>query len=144
MIDLHEILDRMNLDQKINYDRIMQKMVKNWQQNEQRPKILLHACCAPCGTYTLEYLTQYADVTIYYANSNVHPRDEYKRREYVIQKFVHEFNENTGNNVKFIPAPYEPQNYLAAVRGLEEEPEGGERCRACFGLSVRYSCAKSR
>ena len=62
MIDVEEILSKMNPNQKINYDRVMQKMVKVWEADQKRPTILMHTCCAPCSTYTLEYLTQYADV----------------------------------------------------------------------------------
>ena len=54
MIDVEEILSKMNPNQKINYDRVMQKMVQVWEKNEQRPTILMHICCAPCSTYTLE------------------------------------------------------------------------------------------
>ena len=65
---------------------------KRWskfgKKNEERPTILMHVCCAPCSTYTLEYLTKYADVTIYFANSNIHPKAEYHKRAYVTQKFV--------------------------------------------------------
>ena len=57
MIDVEEILSKMNPNQKINYDRVMQKMVQVWEKNKQRPTILMHVCCAPCSTYTLEYLT---------------------------------------------------------------------------------------
>lgn len=143
MIDLHEILDKMNPNQKINYDRILQKMISNWEQEGRRPTILLHSCCAPCSTYTLEYLTKYADVTVYYANSNIHPRAEYQRREYVQRKFIYDFNKKTGNNVKFIAAKYEPQEYFVAVRGLEKEPEGGNRCRACFSYRLDLVAAKA-
>lgn len=132
MIDVEEILAKMNKNQKINYDKVMQKMVKKWEEADTRPRILLHSCCAPCSTYTLEYLTKFADVTVYYANSNIHPRAEYQRRKYVQQKFIHDFNENTGNNVRFISAPYEPQEYFEKVRGLEKEVEGGARCRVCY------------
>ena len=93
----------MNPNQKINYDRVMQQMAKRWAQEEVRPKILVHVCCAPCSTYTLEYLTQYADLTVYFANSNIHPKDEYL-----------------------------PSEYFQKVHGLEDEPEGGERCTVCF------------
>ena len=99
MIDLQDILAKMNLNQKINYDKVMMKMVSTWQKDQIRPKILLHSCCAPCSTTTLERMTEFADVTIYFANSNIHPRAEYQRREYVQQKFIHDFNEKTGNNV---------------------------------------------
>jgi predicted adenine nucleotide alpha hydrolase (AANH) superfamily ATPase len=143
MIDLHQILDKMNSNQKINYDKILQKMIKNWRMNQQRPKILLHSCCAPCSTYSLEYLTRYADVTIYYANSNIHPRAEYQRRKYVQQKFIHDFNEKTGNQVSFLAAPYRPQEYFENVRGLEKEPEGGRRCRACFTYRLDLVATKA-
>lgn len=143
MIDLQEILAKMNLNQKINYDKVMMKMVATWQKNELRPKILLHSCCAPCSTTTLERLTEFADVTVYFANSNIHPRTEYQRREYVQQKFIHDFNEKTENNVQFLAAPYKPQEYFQAVRGLEKEPEGGDRCRACFDYRLDMVAKKA-
>ena len=143
MIDLHEIIDKMNPKQKFNYDKIMQKMVQSWQANGIRPRILLHSCCAPCSTYTLEYLTQYADVMIYFANSNIHPRDEYLRRKYVQQKFIHDFNAQTGNKVQFIAAPYQPQEYFEQVRGLQDEPEGGARCRVCYNYRLDLVAQKA-
>ncbi|WP_338434083.1 epoxyqueuosine reductase QueH [Ligilactobacillus saerimneri] len=143
MIDLHEIIDKMNPKQKFNYDKIMQKMVQSWQANGIRPRILMHSCCAPCSTYTLEYLTQYADVMIYFANSNIHPRDEYLRRKYVQQKFIHDFNAQTGNKVQFIAAPYQPQEYFEQVRGLQDEPEGGARCRVCYNYRLDLVAQKA-
>lgn len=111
MIDVEDVLSKMNPNQKINYDRVMQKMVKVWEADQKRPTILMHTCCAPCSTYTLEYLTQYADVTVYFANSNIHPKAEYQRRAYVAQKFVHDFNENTGNHVQYLEAPMSHKNF---------------------------------
>ena len=43
-------------------------MISDWERQEERPNILIHSCCAPCSTYTLELLTEYADVAIYFAN----------------------------------------------------------------------------
>ena len=57
---------------------------------KKRPTILMHVCCAPCSTYTLEYLTKYADVTIYFANSNIHPKAEYQKRATRSTTDVHE------------------------------------------------------
>ena len=59
MIEAGEILKKMK-NQKINYDKVLRKMIQQWEQNGERPKILLHSCCAPCSTYTLEFLAQYA------------------------------------------------------------------------------------
>src|SRR5699024_4588839 len=75
-------------NQKINYDRVMRKMVSDWESREERPSILIHSCCAPCSTYTLELLTEYADVAIYFANPNIHPKAEYQRRAKVQEDFV--------------------------------------------------------
>lgn len=143
MIDVQEILERMNPNQKINYDRVMQDMVKVWQKEAVRPSVLMHVCCAPCSTYTLEYLTQYCDVTIYFANSNIHPKAEYQKREYVTQKFVNDFNAKTGQAVQFLAAPYNPNEYVKRVRGLEDEPEGGDRCRVCFDYRLDKTAAKA-
>lgn len=143
MIDVENILEKMKPNQKINYDWVMQQMVKQWQASDIRPKILMHVCCAPCSTYTLEYLSQWADVTIYFANSNIHPKDEYYRREYVTQKFVHDFNKNTGYSVQFLSAPYEPNEFFKIVHGLEEEPEGGERCKVCYDFRLDKTAEKA-
>lgn len=143
MINVTEVLEKMNLNQKINYDRVMQQMVKVWQRETLRPKILMHVCCAPCSTYTLEYLTQYADVTIYFANSNIHPKAEYEKREYVTKKFVSDFNERTGNHVQFLAETYQPNEFVKIVRGLEDEPEGGDRCKVCFDYRLDKTAQKA-
>ena len=63
-----------NENQKINYDRVLKKMIQQWERTDERPKIMLHSCCAPCSTYVLEFLSQYADLAIYFANPNIHPK----------------------------------------------------------------------
>lgn len=137
MIEASQILDKMK-NQKINYDYVLRKMITRWEEEEKRPTILIHSCCAPCSTYTLEFLTQYADVTIYFANSNIHPKSEYERRLLVQKKFVADFNEKTGAEVGFIAADYKPNEFLAIIKEnhLQDEPEGGKRCTACFQMRL--------
>lgn len=125
MLKADPIIAKMK-NQKINYDRVLKKLINQWERQELRPKILLHSCCAPCSTYTLEYLTQYADVAIYFANPNIHPKNEYLRRAKVQEQFVKDFNERTGQNVQYIEAEYKPHEFMkmAESRGLTDEPEG--------------------
>ena len=146
LINSLEILEKMNPNQKINYDRVLQKMIQTWQKEQIQPKILIHSCCAPCSTHTLEYLCQYAQVSVYFANSNIHPRTEYLRREQVQKDFIEAFNANTGNQVGFISAPYKPNDFIHMVKEkhLEEEPEGGERCHACFELRLDLVAEKAQ
>lgn len=112
MITVEEILTQLSPNQKVNYDKVFQKMATSWQSSGIRPKVLMHVCCAPCSTYTLEYLTQYADVTIYFANSNIHPKAEYQRRAAVTAQFVSDFNQKTGQTVGYLEADYSPQEFF--------------------------------
>lgn len=143
MIDITALLANLNLNQKINYDTLLQKMIADWQANDCRPKILLHSCCAPCSTHTVSYLTRYADVTIYYANSNIHPEAEYQRRKLVQQQFILDYNQQENQNVAFLAAPYQPQSWLVAMSGLEDEPEGGKRCVACYDFRMSRVAEKA-
>lgn len=137
MIDATTIVDKMK-NQKVNYDRVLHKMIQDWEKQAARPKILIHSCCAPCSTYTLEFLTEYADVTIFFANSNIHPESEYQRRVLVQKKFIDDFNAKTGNTVDLIVDDYKPNEFVKMVveNNLTEEREGGARCSACFNMRL--------
>ena len=139
-----EILKRMNPNQKINYHTILTKLISDWENKDIRPKILIHSCCAPCSTYTLEFLTQYADVTVLFANNNIHPKAEYEKRALVQEEFIKKFNERTGNDVGFIEDEYKPMDFYKAVKGLENEKEGGARCTACFQMRLDIVAKKAQ
>ena len=142
--DAKEILERMNPNQKINYHTILTKLVDDWKKSEVRPKILIHSCCAPCSTYTLEFLSEYADVTVLFANSNIHPKAEYEKRALVQKEFINNFNEKTGNKVGFIEDEYNPASFFQKVKGLEEEKEGGARCTSCFQMRLDIVAKKAQ
>ena len=142
--DVKEILERMNPNQKINYHTILTKLVDDWKKSEVRPKILIHSCCAPCSTYTLEFLSEYADVTVLFANSNIHPKAEYEKRALVQKEFIDNFNEKTGNKVGFIEDEYNPASFFQKVKGLEEEKEGGARCTSCFQMRLDIVAKKAQ
>lgn len=144
MLEYNEVVKMFQEGQKINYDEVLQKVIKQWDEASTRPRIMLHSCCAPCSTYTLEYMTQYADVTIYYDNPNIHPRMEFERRKLVQAKFIQDFNEKTGNNVTFIAAEYEPAKWLSVVRDLKNEPEGGARCILCYNYRLERVAKKAQ
>lgn len=144
MLDATTVLEKMAM-QKVNYDKVLRKVITDWQANEERPKILMHSCCAPCSTYTLEFLCEYADVTIFFANSNIHPESEYQRRVLVQKKFIDDFNASTNNAVQLIVDEYKPSEFvkLVTTANLDKEPEGGERCTACFNMRLDLAAAKA-
>ena len=144
MIDSTELLVNTK-NQKVNYDKILRQMIQTWQAGGVRPKLIIHSCCVPCSTYTLEFLSTYADVTIYFANSNIHPEAEYRRRALIQKAFVHDFNQRTNQNVAFLEEDYRPNDFIQMVmaRELQDEPEKGLRCSACFQLRLDLVAEKA-
>jgi len=116
---------------RINYQLEMEKVLRTL--GGTRPKLLLHACCAPCSSATLERLSAHFDLTILYYNPNIYPPEEYHRREAELERFV----EQAGYHYPVVELPYDPQEFYTAVKGLENEPEKGARCTVCYRLRMR-------
>ncbi len=143
MINANELLEKLNPNEKINYHKMLLQLVEVWQSHKEKPKILLHSCCAPCSTYTLEFMCQYAEITILFANSNIHPESEYLKRSLEQQKFIQTFNHNTDNQVKYMEEPYNPNDFYKKIKGNENEPEGGKRCEQCFAYRLDIVAKKA-
>ena len=73
----------------MNYQKVLDEILDKI--GNDTPKLLLHACCAPCSSYVLEYLSKYFEITLYYYNPNIHPELEYNRRIEELKKFINEF-----------------------------------------------------
>jgi len=97
---------------------------------QEREGILLHACCAPCATHVIEVLSKNYTVTIYFYNPNIYPEQEYERR----LKDVERVCSITGTFL--VVADYDNDAWNERVKGLEDEPEGGRRCAACFEMRL--------
>ncbi len=99
-----------------------------------KPKLLLHSCCGPCSTAVVERLTDEFDVTVFFYNPCITDEAEYQLRLKAQLEFICKFNqENTGSiKVYFKEGSYRPTEFFNSVKGLEDEPEGGARCRVCF------------
>lgn len=117
-----------------NYQRDLGYIIRWNQRKGIVPTLLMHACCGPCSTYCIEYLSQFFKITIFYYNPNIAPSEEYAHRVAEIKRFVSEFK--TKYPVEFIEGKYEPDKFYDWVRGYESEAEGGTRCRKCFELRL--------
>ena len=100
-------------------------------------RVLLHACCAPCSSYCIEYLSNYFEITIYYYNPNIDTDEEYDKRCNELKRFVSEFK--TKYPVDVIDLGHLQEEYDREVVGLENEPERGARCLKCYELRLRKS-----
>ena len=124
-----------------NYIKELERLIQKLQQEGKVPRLLLHACCAPCSSAVLEYLSQYFAITLLYYNPNIAPLEEYQKREAELRRLVSQMKFT--HPVELLPCQYDGQAFVQAARGLEGEPEGGKRCEACFRLRLRYAAQEA-
>jgi len=99
------------------------------------PRILLHLCCAPCGSAALERLQRHGEVTLFFSNGNLFPESEYERRLDAASALA------GACHVDLVVDCYDHGAWREWVAGLEQEPERGKRCRRCFEFSLRRAAA---
>lgn len=143
-----------------NYQKELDSIIENLAAHQragagtvQRPRLLLHACCAPCSSYCLEYLRAYFDLTVFYYNPNITEDAEYRKRVEEEKQLIAALNaqphgnleRQTGENIiKLIEGDYDPARFYEIAQGLEQCPEGGERCFRCYELRLRESAEAAR
>lgn len=124
---------------KINYQLAMERELAEIARREERPRLLLHSCCAPCSSAVLERLTDWFDLTVFYYNPNIAPEEEFLRRAEEQRRLIVELPH--AHEIQFRCGEYESGAFEALARGLENAPEGGERCTRCFRLRLGKTAA---
>lgn len=107
-------------------------------------KLLLHVCCGPCSTYVAEVLSKNYEIIGYFYNPNIYPYEEWLKRYEAFRDVVASIASRFTDYFPKEPLTEEEwkaehQKFLEAVRGFENEPEGGERCKICFRLRLEKS-----
>lgn len=126
---------------KIDYNQIMENQLKEIKAtNGGKPSLLLHACCAPCSSYVIQKLAEFFEITIYFYNPNIHPKEEYSRRLKELEQFLNKFPLATG--IQLETTVYQPQDFFDATNvdqepALKTETERGERCSRCYKLRMQ-------
>ena len=118
----------------VNYQKELEQLIEKEQKEGRVPRLFLHSCCAPCSSYVMEYLSQYFSITVFYYNPNISPKEEYEKRVEEIRRLIGEMK--FVHPVTFVEGKYEPERFYEMAKGLEQEPEGGERCFGCYRLRM--------
>lgn len=93
--------------------------------------VLLHTCCAPCSSAIIEAMINNGITpVIYYCNPNIYPKEEYEIRKDECTRYAQSLG------LEIVDADYDHENWLAAIKGMENEPERGGRCLKCFKLRL--------
>ena len=107
----------------VNYQKELEKLIEQHEKEGKVPRLFLHACCAPCSSYVLEYLSRFFSVTVFFYNPNISPKEEYEKRVAEIRRLISEME--FLHPVDLVEGAYRPEDFYAMAKGLEDVPEGG-------------------
>lgn len=127
---------------RVNYQKLLDELIQKNEREGVVPALLLHSCCAPCSSYVLEYLSQYFKITLLYYNPNIYPDEEYWKRVKEQQEFIRKFPAK--HRISFLEGAFEKERFYDAVRGVEQIPEGGERCFRCYRLRLTEAARQAQ
>ncbi len=121
---------------KINFDQEMNKIIEGLKG--EKPRLLLHACCAPCATVCIERLKEFFDLTVYFYNPNMDGLEEYVMRANELKRLCKALN------VSCEIAEYDSAPFIEIARGKENLPERGDRCTLCYNLRLSEACKMAK
>lgn len=123
----------------MNYQELLDKELNNIKKMDKVPTLLLHACCAPCSSYVIEYLSNYFKITMYYYNPNIYPKEEYEKRLNELKRFIKQIK--TKYSIDILDCKYDSNEYFSAIKGLEDLGERSERCYKCYEIRIRNTAS---
>ena len=132
-----------------NYQKELDKLLHRLGQEREKgtavPTLFLHSCCAPCSSYVLEYLCGWFRITVFYYNPNISEDGEYRHRVEEQKRLIEIYNrEGRGYPISIEEGDYEPGLFFEVAAGLEDCPEGGERCFKCYDLRLRETAKRAK
>lgn len=119
---------------KVNYQKLLDEIIMKNEREDIMPSLLLHSCCAPCSSYTIEYLSQYFSITVLYYNPNISEQAEYEKRKSEQIRLINSMP--VKNKVDFLDCRYDSGEFFDIAKGYEDCREGGERCFRCYRLRL--------
>lgn len=127
-----------------NYQKELEQLLNRIKGQESK-HLFLHSCCAPCSSYVLEYLSPLFQITVFYYNPNITASAEYFKRVEEQKRLIAILNKQEGHfPIHVVEGDYRPERFLDMSKGLEDCPEGGERCFACYRLRLEETARMAK
>lgn len=127
---------------KINYQKKLDNIIEHNKREDIMPSLLLHSCCAPCSSYTIEYLSKYFQITVLYYNPNISPYAEYEKRKAEQIRLIQAMP--VRNAVSIADCDYDCNAFFEIAKGYEDCREGGARCFRCYELRLRKTAEEAK
>lgn len=123
-----------------------EEMMNGITEKIEKPALLLHSCCGPCSTAVIESLAGEYLITVFFYNPCITDEQEYKKRRNAQISFINQYNESLPpkDHIGFLEGPYDTKNFYKAAKGMEDEPEGGKRCSACFWQRIEKTAETAK
>ena len=126
---------------KINYKLLMDEEIKKIKGGTKKPSLLLHACCAPCSSAVLEVLREFFEITVFFYNPNISPEKEFVFRLDELKRLLVQMGME---EIGIVAPEYNNNEFEDVISGLENMPEGGNRCRKCYRLRLEKSVSYAK
>lgn len=122
-----------------NYQKFL-KQIEEIKTLNYKPSLLLHCCCGPCSSYPLLLLKDYFDITIFYNNSNIYPKQEFDLRFNTLESYINNLNQSHKADIKLIKQPYINDQFNHILEKRKNDKEGSIRCFTCYALRYKELC----
>lgn len=102
--------------------------------------MLIHICCSVDSHYFLQKIQEeYPNEKLvgFFYDPNIHPYSEYRLRLFDVQYSCDILG------IELIEGEYDLDTWMQQVKGLENEPEKGDRCTVCFDRRLSISAQKT-
>lgn len=101
--------------------------------------ILVHVCCGPCATSSIERLLEEGwSPILFFSDSNIWPEEEFEKRYENLLIVAKRYS------LPVVKDHYEHNEWLEWVKGLENEKEHGKRCSRCFRFNLLRTEKKAK
>ncbi len=123
-----------------NLQKSLEKIIDENKKSGIKPSLLLHACCAPCSSYCIEYLNEHFEITLFFYNPNIYPAEEYSYRASELRRLVREME----LDIPVLEAENDTKSFYKLAKGREDVREGGVRCFDCYRLRLEKTAALAK
>lgn len=130
------------MNQNINYQKELDKTLVRLEKEGAVPTLLLHACCAPCSSYVLEYLASRFHITMYFYNPNIDDGVEYEKRKEELKRLIKELPARYP--IEYLECKHDPEEFFSYVPDRGRDVEGGESCFRCYRLRLEASAKAAK